>query len=62
MEKEQLPWIRQVTCDHSNHREQYTRQRFDILQGFEIVETRCINCHKILTAKITKFWQIKKES
>ena len=54
MEKEQLTWFKQVICDHSNQR-QYTQRQFDILKGFELIATRCINCHKILTLKIIKF-------
>jgi hypothetical protein len=53
MDREQLPAIRQVNCDHPSY-EQYTERRFDILNGFELVETRCANCHKILATKITK--------
>jgi hypothetical protein len=54
MENDQLPWVSLEPCDHSNQR-QYTQRRFDILSGFELMETRCINCHKILITKITKF-------
>jgi len=53
MDKEQLPTIRQVNCDHLSH-EQYTERRFDLLNGFELVETKCVNCHKILSSKITR--------
>ena len=53
MAKEQLPAIRQVDCDHLSC-EHYTERRFDILNGFELVETRCANCHKILITKIIK--------
>ena len=40
-------------CDHSVHRS-YKQRRFDILNGFELLETRCINCHKTLTLEIKK--------
>jgi hypothetical protein len=53
MDKEQLPEIRQVNCDHRSYRQE-TERRFDILNGFELVETRCANCHKILVTKIIK--------
>jgi hypothetical protein len=53
MDKEQLPGIRQVNCDHLSYK-QYTEVRFDILNGFELVETKCTNCHKILRTKIMK--------
>jgi hypothetical protein len=52
-DKEQLPEIRQVNCNHLSY-EQYTERRFDILNGFELVEIRCANCHKILATKIIK--------
>jgi hypothetical protein len=45
--------ISQVTCEHAKQR-RYTQTRFDILNGFEIVLTRCINCHKILTFEAKK--------
>ena len=53
MEKDQLTWFRQITCDHFKEGE-YTQRQFDILKGFELVETRCLNCHKILALKIKK--------
>jgi hypothetical protein len=53
MVEDRLISISQVTCDHAKQR-RYTQTRFDILNGFEIVLTRCINCHKILTFKAKK--------
>ncbi|HMK95795.1 MAG TPA: hypothetical protein VK536_10410 [Candidatus Limnocylindrales bacterium] len=53
MAKEQVPAGGQVNCDHPISR-QYTERRFDILNGFELVETRCACCHKILVTKIVK--------
>ncbi len=53
MEEDRLISISQVTCDHAKQRH-YTQTRFDILNGFEIVVTRCINCHKILAFKAKK--------
>ncbi len=44
----------QLTCNHEIHKN-YTQRKFDILKGFEILETRCINCHKILEIDIKKF-------
>jgi hypothetical protein len=58
MENEQYNWFNQVICDHSSQ-EQYSQRRFDILRGFELVETRCFNCHKILSTKITKLQTAK---
>ena len=60
MEKERLHLVRNVVCDHFSEWEQYTRQRFDILLGFEFVETRCRNCHKILATKIIGFGKSKR--
>jgi hypothetical protein len=53
MEKDRLVSISQVTCDHEKQR-RYTQTRFDILNGFELVLTRCINCHKILAFEVKK--------
>jgi hypothetical protein len=53
MDKEQSPEISQVNCDHLGYK-RYTERRFDILNGFELEETRCANCHKILVTKIIK--------
>lgn len=52
MEEDRLIAISQVVCDHTQQR-RYTQTRFDILNGFEIVLTKCINCHRTLalTAK-----------
>jgi hypothetical protein len=53
MKKDRLVSISQVTCDHAKQRH-YTQTRFDILNGFELVLTRCINCHKILAFEVKK--------
>ena len=45
--------IAQAVCDHEKQR-QYTRTNFDILNGFECVLTRCIECHKVLRMKVSK--------
>jgi hypothetical protein len=50
---DRLVSISQVTCDHAKQR-RYTQTRFDILNGFEVVLTRCINCHKILAFEVKK--------
>jgi hypothetical protein len=44
----------QAICDHAKHRT-YTLRRFDILKGFELNETRCFNCHKMVAIDIKKF-------
>jgi hypothetical protein len=53
MAEDRLVSIGQATCDHAKQRH-YIQTRFDILNGFEIVLTRCINCHKILTFEAKK--------
>lgn len=35
-------------CDHYQQRH-YQQKRLDILNGFELILTRCINCHKVLS-------------
>ena len=45
--------LSQVNCDHAKHRT-YTQRNFDILTGFEFNETRCFNCHKIVTLDVKK--------
>ena len=53
MEKERLISICQVTCNHGKQGH-YSQTRFDILNGFKIVLTRCMNCHKIIGFKAEK--------
>ena len=53
MRENRLVAISQATCDHAKQR-RYTQTRYDILNGFELVLTRCINCHKILTFEVKK--------
>lgn len=53
MARDQLISVSQAICDHSKHRH-YTQREFDILKGFEIVETKCLNCHKILVLNVGK--------
>lgn len=38
---------RKYICNHFKER-RYTQKRLDILNGFELVLTRCINCHKVM--------------
>ncbi len=45
--------VSEHVCDHAKQR-CYTQRSFDILNGFEIVQTRCINCHKILILDVKK--------
>ena len=53
MEEDRLVSFSQVSCDHGKQR-RYTQRRFDVLNGFELVLTRCINCHKILALEAKK--------
>jgi len=53
MEQEELTSVSRALCDHSKQRH-YVQKQFDILDGFELVETRCLNCHKILVMNIGK--------
>jgi hypothetical protein len=53
MEKDSLLVVRQVNCEHAKQR-WYTQRRFDILNGFELVVTRCINCHKTVALEVKK--------
>jgi hypothetical protein len=53
MRENRLLSVAQATCEHAKQR-QYTQTRFDILNGYELVFTRCINCHKILILDVRK--------
>jgi hypothetical protein len=54
MKGDEFVIVRQATCDHALHRS-YGQRRFDILNGFELNLTRCINCHKTLKLEVKKF-------
>jgi hypothetical protein len=47
MGEDELIVIKKCLCDHFMQR-RYTQRRLDILNGFEFVLTRCINCHKVM--------------
>ncbi len=49
MGEDELIVIKKCLCDHFMQR-RYTQRRLDILNGFEFVLTRCINCHKVMNA------------
>jgi hypothetical protein len=53
MEQEELTSVSQALCDHSKQKH-YTQEQFDILYGFSLITTRCLNCHKILDLTIRK--------
>jgi hypothetical protein len=54
MEVDILFNIRQLNCIHQKQ-ELYLQRRFDILNGIEFKETRCLNCHKIVGLEAKKF-------
>jgi hypothetical protein len=54
MEEDILFSTRQLNCNHRKQ-ESYTQRRFDILNGFELNLTRCLNCHKIVELETKKF-------
>ena len=54
MEEDSLVYARQLTCDHGKQK-LYTQRNFDILNGFELVYTRCLNCHKIVNLEAKDF-------
>jgi hypothetical protein len=45
--------VSQSNCRHEKHRK-YSNRSFDMLNGFEIVATKCFNCHKTLELTIRK--------
>jgi hypothetical protein len=53
MDEERLVDTSQPSCDHDAER-LYTQRCFDILNGFELTFTRCINCHKIVSLEAKK--------
>jgi len=53
MEENAWVTISQASCVHTKHK-WYTQRRFDILNGYELELTRCINCHKTVEMKIKK--------
>jgi hypothetical protein len=53
MKGDRLTYIYQAICDHADH-QSYKQRQFDILNGFELVFTRCINCHATLALEIKK--------
>ncbi len=54
MQGDEYLTVRQAICEHATHRS-YAQRRFDILNGFELNLTRCINCHKTLELDVKKF-------
>jgi hypothetical protein len=49
-----LGYARQLNCNHKKQ-QLYTQKRFDVLNGFELTFTRCLNCHKIVGLEARKF-------
>jgi len=54
MDEERLVEASQLNCNHEK-RELYIERCFDILNGFELTFTRCLNCHKIVSFEAKKF-------
>ena len=53
MNEEGLFGTSQRNCSHETERI-YTERCFDILNGFELTFSRCINCHKIVSLDAKK--------
>jgi hypothetical protein len=53
MEEDNIIYAKQITCEHGNQKV-YTQRSFDIIEGFELVYTRCLNCHKIVSLEVKK--------
>jgi hypothetical protein len=53
MDKERLTAVSQLVCDH-NKQPRYRTNQFDILNGFEVIATKCSTCHKILSLEVKK--------
>jgi hypothetical protein len=53
MDEKQLTSYSQLVCDHTKQR-RYSMTHFDILNGFEVVATKCSNCHKTLALEVKK--------
>ncbi len=53
MDKDRLTVVSQLFCDH-NKQPRYSTNQFDILNGFEVVATKCSNCHKTLSLEVKK--------
>lgn len=54
MDEETLVDTSQLNCSHKEQ-ELYTERCFDILNGFELTFTRCLNCHKVVGLDAKKF-------
>ena len=61
MEEDELVVIRKYICNHFQQR-RYTQKRLDILNGFELVLIRCINCHKVLNLEARRIKKIQENS
>jgi hypothetical protein len=53
LEADILISINQSNCQHEKHRK-FIDRTFDILNGFEIIASRCSNCHKTIELRIRK--------
>jgi hypothetical protein len=53
LEKDSFAVVCEGLCNHAEHGS-YVQRQFDILNGFELVLTRCINCHKTIKLEARK--------
>lgn len=53
MEKDMLFKNSQPNCIHQE-KQVYQQKRLDILNGFDLTLTRCLNCHKIMELEARK--------
>ena len=60
MGEDELVVIRKYICNHFQQR-RYTQKRLDILNGFELVLIRCLNCHKVLTLEAKRIKKTRKK-
>jgi hypothetical protein len=61
MEEDRLFEVLRQSCDHTKEKH-YTQKQYDILNGYELILTKCINCHKTLALEAKKFGPPKKEA
>lgn len=53
MEEDMLFKNSQPNCTHQEN-QVYQQKRLDILNGFDLTLTRCLNCHKIMELEARK--------
>jgi hypothetical protein len=53
MEEGSVNALNSFNCDHKKPHV-YTQRQFDILNGFELIFTRCFSCHKVVGLEAKK--------